>query len=674
MRNLFKFIPALTLFLFCTACSHPLTEVDKAAATLGTLVNDLKLDSCSYLIGSTELNITEQRYAAQTTFDAAILQQFTYPVALKMLQNEGLLKGSFTFKNEGVRCRFDRLLAPDKTTLKRVGVSSALRQLYKNSIDSLLPRADMTRLFVDEFSTSDKSRGFASKALLTKSFQLAKYLQRPDISGFNTDTVVPNRYRGDYLNGIHTYLGWRIFTFNKQLVFWNCSEQNGHTVLIMHLINKGLFAGFTYPTNQLPSPITSHGYDLVQSPLAACFLRSIYAPGLQITSKVLTTKAKANIAREPYHFLISKEAKAVANAYRKSGQLVLADTIAKRHDTLFPNNISATTAPNNLVAAIDYMGDNANERRYFTLPNATTLQLFASGQVMTEIWGSDRVYGRDYINIVLRSIAQNRTLFRSKFYYKYPYINGSKVNKTPFPFAFKDLNDSSYYFEVSLDWNLNAIEQAHGEGIEIYVEAGDSDSKPRETESSLASSSQNTPFTFNKTRRNTSVNLGGAAKTPYADFIGESSASQRLPDSIVVDGTPEALWESTSWQGLPHLNGALEHPNDHSAKYKALWNGDKLYFLFQITDQAKQYAWLQSKDYCRIVDANSGHLMWQITGDRTGHFPFYVAHNRFKLPKGHYYLEYISNDRLSFANWCANTPPADFYGAYLYYVTDTLRH
>jgi len=76
----------------------------------------------------------------------------------------------------------------------------------------------------------------------------------------------------------------------------------------------------------------------------------------------------------------------------------------------------------------------------------------------------------------------------------------------------------------------------------------------------------------------------GDSQLPDADYT-----APRAAEPVVIDGVAdEAVWQEAEWGLMDQLwisfNGQPALPNDFSGRYKIAWDENKLYLLFEITD------------------------------------------------------------------------------------------
>lgn len=77
--------------------------------------------------------------------------------------------------------------------------------------------------------------------------------------------------------------------------------------------------------------------------------------------------------------------------------------------------------------------------------------------------------------------------------------------------------------------------------------------------------------------------------------LGESMTVKK--GVITVDGVIDDVWAQADRQPLTHIKNSVPAPDTSSAYFSALWNGNTLYFLFEVTDDDISFASATAGDW-----------------------------------------------------------------------------
>ncbi|MBN1619077.1 hypothetical protein JW887_07115 [Candidatus Dojkabacteria bacterium] len=484
--------------------------------------------------------------------------------------------------------------------------SQILRLYTKPMLESSSLKNDSAFL---KYTFFDNAQFLSSESFLKQLSGICSFL--PCLCNYVSDSQFTNNYPAASFINKKIVWGWKTFIFDNNCILWSIRDYKDKTILVLNILDKQLFVGVIYSNTK---QLYRENDNLLSNPIATAILKEIYS------------------TEKKYRVLFQSRDQVAFSQYNNTS-----DDSLKHLKTSSCQYAIPMETP---VANIDEIRNNEKRQVYFEITKDTTVNLLSSGQTVNEIWGSNKLWGRDFIEIKLA--IDNRTRFRSKFFYKHPYINAEKTKQTDVAISYYDIDDYTYNLEVAIPWKYIIKENESLMSFTYQLKLNDSDKDPKETESVLSNSETD-------------------------DFYRLSSLNN-IAQPIIIDGKEDIIWKKAASEKFDvPLSGSVDNELDNSGTYKTLWDRENVYFLFTITDQAKHYAWYITKDFCRITSAKTGQLVWQESGCQSNIFPFYYNNSTFRLSKGNYILEYISDSELAFDNWCSLQLPTNFYGAYLFY-------
>jgi hypothetical protein len=638
-------LPLLVCFIACH--QEGIKKVKQVEVATTSFFDDLEIEKYDFIVSSFDDGLVRSKFKLDGTpiFDPAIINHFAYPLLLKKEMNNGSIKpyATFSFKNKIYQVSDLFSLLKSNKELDNISVAQ-LDSIYKlllkkGSGNEVVPGLNKDKL--------------TSKQLLTSLAELSVAFNKPEISGFINDTVFPSPNENYFLNKLDRLGGWRVFIFDGQAVLWNYFEEGDNAVLMLNVMNKGVFAAVSYPKEMLTSPFADGDVDLLQSPLADRILRSLYCLKLETIDIENWLTIKKEVLSSRYHFLLARELRSLLGRERfKQADPLKYSELKGAYGQAFTGDIPFDYFFKKPLVKIDYVGDNVLLKREFELEHDAYVRLFVSGQVFDESGTKERAMVRDNIDIIMVSPDNEKIRFWRRFFYHCLHDNGKIDSPVLFPFAYKDISSNSYQLEIQLPWSvINGLDKKKCP-LQALFTFNDCDKDPLKSEGSLSHAVD-------------LVDLNYVEQSPRSGFKGLYAVkTNSIP---VIDGEEDYMWNDIPHQKMPIVtNGEVESSNDASCSFKAMWDEDNLYLLFAVVDQVKTYPYLLNKDYCRILNQETGELIWQTSGDKSKHFPFFTSDDKFRLNKGKYVLEYISDQYLSFSNWHKYGLPVSFYGAYLY--------
>lgn len=642
----FKLIQLFVIIIVAYACKIGSPEnrgAKQVEVAIDGIFTEFKIDDFNYIISNSEGVVfmkSGEESTAKTQINDSIISYFSNPLALKMLINRGLISPNKPFAVADTFLTSNQIFAPSyslnlRKSLNHKALFSDLWSNFNNN-ESFNLLGENESKFFRKYIFSDSNRSISKEEFLKAMQEVAMLFQQAPYSGFVTDTNIINLNPIGYLENIAKYGGWRLFIIDNIPLFWNYFEVDESAILLLNFMNQHLFTGIVYPKNQLVSPFELNREDVMQSPLAISILQKLVdnenadAPIMSfLESKMVISKAIVYNSLQD-----SSYEKQFSEAYKR-----------QKNNTI-PYNYMLQSS----LASIDYVTDNYCNEKGFEIERDTIVLLFSTGHVIKEIWPSDRVYGRDLISIELSENRAQSPFFRSKFYYKNNHLNGSKFASNAYPVVTKDIDDNHYLMELSV--SLENIKLSNAREMALKIEVSDCDRSERVVESKLCNSVENSTMFLSETANTSLINGVSAIKTS---------------DSIKIDGVMDSCWQTANWYPVDQLiEGNIIDSLDSSVRFKVLWDKGHLYFLFDVYDETKQFAWQITKDFCYIENWTNGERIWQVTGNRSEFFPFFIRDQQFKLKRGKYKLVYQSDENLSFANWHNESLKSIFYGAHLF--------
>lgn len=302
-------------------------------------------------------------------------------------------------------------------------------------------------------------------------------------------------------------------------------------------------------------------------------------------------------------------------------------------------------------ASMPYLADECTMSQKLIVKDTQHVNLEVVGQMVKDNTQSKKIYGRDYLEIVLwDEVAQAR---KKSFRYYYAadeaiqFLDGDIES----PFFFKNNATKGYLFEAKIPWIKFSLtgSTTHDKYFNLIV--ADSDHDPLQIESKLEwlKNDDDVP-NLRLTKEKNSKPFNGIE----ANYIH---------NNIVIDGIEENEWSLCDEKYMENItSGQIESLNDNSASVKLLWDDNYLYVFVKVNDQVKQAPYYITSDYAQVVNEENNELIWQSVGNYTAHFPEYYDSTTLCLHPGIYLLNYISDKQYSMEE---HVPAHTFYGVIL---------
>jgi len=474
-----------------------------------------------------------------------------------------------------------------------------------------------------------------------------------------------NVFPGWYTRGLRVFFGWNILKFQGQTVLWNCFAEGASTILLIKFMEKRVFIALGYATGCLLSPPDLNRNDLLQSPFAVTLLKELYLQNPEIDYTQPGDSLYTELAQKQgssYNFIYLHDLLAHARLYRMTGMEGQANALYKVQGRLMKDSLLVRYENKPVLAEIGYVPDNFNAIVPFTLKTSSAIQIFAGGQVRVPHDYRDNTYIYDNVQLFLNDHAgekANSWLHTHLFQFNY----GSKKLENPEELcAFGDPSDSSYIVEARIAWKtLNSVRHAAGRNLLANVLVSDCDLYENWRESMLSWAVAPGENYADEKKYGTLALAGrpgpASAKKLYAIQTGSPP---------LIDGKTEKEWDRAPWSSIALPYQYTVSTLDNSGRFKALFDNQYLYFLFEITDNCKNRLGIVTTDKCWIEDAGNGLVVWKMNGDTTEYFPSFDDRKRLFLPAGKYFLKYASDKGHSYEHWYGRPPANGIYGASVY--------
>ena len=644
------------------AYSLPVSALENCSKEFG-------IEGLSYLI-SEQGRITTRHFGKDqkgivTGAARGILAHFTAPLLLDRMIRDSFLNGQDSVN--GVLQIKDLISVPaeyydttthqnDLPTNRMLGV---IRQCKRAKADILVPR------FSGELGLQT---GDGTRVLFQNLLHLSDYIDRYYPEYFPPGNSIEDLFPGWYTRGLSVFLGWNILKFQGQTLLWYCCTEGPLTFLMIKFMEKKVFVAASYTGRSILSPLDLNRKDLLQSPLALALVKACCLPdpaGDIDYSKPagLLYKDLEERNRSWANFIYQHELLAYARLYERTGRKTQAAALYTLQERLIKDSLLVKYENTPPLAEINYVSDNLKAVIPFRLKNAAKVRIFSGGQIKEVVTTADNAYQFDNVQLFVNDHAgEKNNSYRNTRLFQFNY-GTTKVLGTDAVCAFGDPTDTSYIIETRLDWKkLSDKKPGAGRVLLANVFLGDCDLDENMRKSILS-------WTVNAGQDFSSVNNYGrivltrrssgaaAAKEMYAHYTEHPPA---------IDGRIDEVWGKAAWSPILLPYQQAVSPTDHAGKFKALYDSQFLYFLFEITDNWKNRIGIVTADKCWIENAASGQLVWKMNGERTESFPSFTAQSSVFLPRGSYLLKYVSDRGNSYDKWYGRPPGNGIYGAAVY--------
>ena len=674
----------LLLFALLASCTN-----DNKKETINIIENAIKKDFMELSITDFSYIITTDSKILKTHFQSlederflnssAIIENFTAPLALKQLIDYSLIdkdtllaKYIPTFKDRSLTVSNLLTIHANQTKfnyLESGYITNHIVKLLKiKHIESSTKYLDIN--IKEEKNLNDKD-------VLTALAKISLYFDSKNITGhLPVDSLIPNLYPNWYTRNIVYFAGWKVLNIDGHIIFWNFFTQGHKSLLLIKAINEGISIAITYPSKNIPSPYDDNKSDLLQSPLATTFLKSLLVSVGAANNEKEIEKQLSCVKSSKLNFLFMHDLIARARANELAGRSAKADSLYHLYEKNFPNAIPVKYLKQPVLVEFDYVSDNFDGKRYFELKEDTKVRLFGSGQFSKDIEFENHLNIKDCIELYLDTynrksqlldISKNEYLYR--FNYGYNKISGNYLSNKNIDFAYGDPNDSVYILEVKMPWQtLSDRKPKIGETLGFNTFVIDNDNNEKWWWKSLLSwSTREWWNASNNPSKWGNLILTGDSKhdKPKIAYCTKTS------HAIKIDGQIDPIWNKTNYVSIDTIGGRISSKRDNSGSFKTMWDNQSIYFLFYIVDNIKNTAGIVKSDKGWIENSTTAEVVYEMTGpSNTTFFPSFSTDKTFTLKAGKYFLRYTSDGGHSVEKWYGKSPQNYMYGAVLYKSID----
>jgi len=641
------------------------------------IIEDLKtlnINSYSYII-TNERKILKQEFQSTETYNFTnseeIIENFRAPLILKQMIDNSLinedtllLKYIPTIKDKSLKVLSLLRVPANQTELDPMRSNEITR--YINSI--LKATHAESSIKVGELDI-DNVKQLNDKDLLKTLAKLSLYFDSKNVTGrMSTDGKIPVLTPNFYARNLLYFAGWNVLKMDGHTIFWNFFTQAHKSILLIKVIDKGLFAAISYPSKGIPSPFDNNKSDVLQSPLATTILKSLLDSTYlkKKTSNIHLEKQLQQVKSSKLNFLYMHDLTARAKAFEGMGEIQKADSLYRLYEKYFPEAIPLKYLKQDVLAEFQYVPDNFDGKKYFELKKDTRVRLFGSGQIVYDSYIQYDLNTNDGVEIYLDmfnkksktlNIRDNQYFYR--FNYGYTTLSGNFFSKNDIEFAIVDPNDSVYMLEVKMPWKtLGDIKPRIGEAIGLNMLILDKDLNEPWRKSTITWST--TKWWDNNPSLWGTLILSGKP-VHNRQKIAYCSKTR---NEIKIDGDIDNVWNKINYTPI---DSCVASKFDISGGFKTLWDEQAIYFLFRVVDNVKNQAGVITIDKGWIENAATGEVTYKMTGaTNTPYLPSFSTDKTFTLKAGKYFLKYSSDDGHSTEKWYGKSPQNGIYGAVLY--------
>lgn len=345
-------------------------------------------------------------------------------------------------------------------------------------------------------------------------------------------------------------------------------------------------------------------------------------------------------------------------------------TILKSVRQEFVDEKYATKAP--LVKLVN-MSNYTNQSETFTMEKDGEVRIYAVGEILYNLSEENKRYylKSDDIDLFFRNPETSTTKSGHKFQF-----NISKANEKEYlenlNIDFKwSLKDPEFIAEIKIPWKtINIIGPEFIKKLDFNITIGDND------DGYLQKAKIAWVGAFDPLKK-TDKDFGQLTLLRQNQTSIHDSSILALKGSPVIDGQVDRIWKEQPSTDLKEVTyGFVKDSLDLSASVKSAWDNNNIYFLVRVTDL--NFKWINPKDRDsrRIfvdegwIENAKGERIWQmnplLTTHAGGAYKNQKVDTLLKLPKGKYFVKYVSDESHSFGSWDADAPKTPFYGIVLY--------
>jgi hypothetical protein len=674
-RMIKKILNVLILFaLILSSCTK-----DKNTQIVANLENNIKEDLKDLNINSYSYIITNEKQILKKEFQSSendhfanseeIIENFRAPLILKQMIDNSLinedtllLKYIPTIKDKSLKV-LSLLKVPANQTELNPMRSNEITRYIKNTLKATHAESSLKIPELD----IDNVKQLNDKDLLKTLAKLSLYFDSKNVTGrMSTDGKIPVLTPNFYARNLLYFAGWNVLKMDGHTIFWNFFTQAHKSLLLIKMIDTGVFAAISYQSKNIPSPFDNNKSDLLQSPLATTILKSLLDStySKKKLSNIHIKKQLQQVKSSKLNFLYMHDLTAHAKAYEYMGKIQEAASLYRLYEKYFPAAIPLRYLKQEVLAEFQNVPDNFDGKKYFELKKDTKVRLFGSGQILNDTYIQYHLNTNDGVEIYLDmfnkksktlNIRDNQYFYR--FNYGYTSLSGNFLSKNDMEFAIADPNDSVYMLEVKMPWKtLGDKKPKIGEviGLNMLILDKDLNESWRKITWSTTKWWDNNPSLWG------TLILSGK---PVHDRPKIAYCSKTRSE-IKIDGDIDNVWNKLNYTPI---DSCVASKFNISGGFKTLWDEQAIYFLFRVVDNVKNQAGVITIDKGWIENATTGEVLYQMTGaTNTPYFPTFSTDKTFTLKAGKYFLKYSSDDGHSSEKWYGKSPQNGIYGAVLY--------
>jgi len=662
---------------------------DKNTQLVANLENNIKEDIKTLNINSYSYIITNEKQILKTEFQSSetdyfanseeIIENFRTPLVLKQMIDNSLisedtllLKYIPTIKNKSLKV-LSLLKVPANQTELDPMRSNEITRYINNLLKATHAESSLKLGELD----IDNVKQLNDKDLLKTLAKISLYFDSKNVTNrMSTDSKIPVLTPTFYARNLLYFAGWNVLKMDGHAIFWNYFTHANKSLLLIKVIDKGIFAAISYPSKGIPSPFENNKSDLLQSPLATTILKSLLDSTYtkEKLSAIHLEKQLSQVSSSSMNFLYMHDLTAHAKAYERMGKIQKADSLDCLYKKYFPEAIPLGYLKQNVLAEFQYVPDNFDGKKYFELKKDTKVRLFGSGQIVSDSYTESHLSINDCIEIYLDmlnkksnklNIRDNQYLYR--FNYGYANISGNFRSKNNIEFAITDSNDSTYAVEVKIPWlTLGVGKPSIGQKIGLNMLIIDRDMNEAWKKSTLSWSTIKWWEAYNNPSLWGTLILSGKT-VPNSP---KKAYCSKLQHAIKINGRMDDEWNKMNFISIDSCTSVLSKL-DNSGRFKTCWDDNAVYFLFNVMDNVKNPADIINVDKGWIENATTGEVVYKMTGPaNTPYFPTFSTDKTLILKAGKYFLKYSSDEGHSTEKWYGKSPRNGIYGVSLYKSID----
>lgn len=676
-----QLIICLLFFLIVLSCTNDKNE--QIATNLENNINEdlkaLNINSYSYVIANEKKILRKEFHSSESdcfTNSEEIIENFRAPLVLKqMIDNE--LINEDTLLHKYIPAINDKSLKV-LSLLKVSANQTELNPMRSNEITSYINKV-IKSVRAESSQTHeldiDNIKQLNEKDLLKTLAKISFYFDSKNLTGhMSTDSKIPVLSPNFYTRNLLYFAGWNVLKMDGHTIFWNFFTQAHKSLLLIKVIDTGIFAAISYQSKNTPSPFDNNKSDLLQSPLATTILKSLLDTtcSKKKLSNINLEKQLSLAKSSKLNFLYMHDLIAHAKAYENMGEIQKAYALYRLYEKSFPKAIPLKFLKQPVLAEFQYVPDNFDGKKFFELKKDTKVRLFGSGQILHDTNFEYNLTTYDGIELYLDmfnkrskslNVSDNQYLYR--FNYGYSKVSGNFRSNNNIEFAIADPNDSVYLIEVKIPWKtLGYSKPRIGETIGLNMFILDKDLNEPWRKSTISWS------TMKWWEANNNPSLWGNL------ILTGKPTNERQKDAyclksqhaIKIDGHIDNEWNKIRYIQIDSCtSGSITSRFDNSGSFKTLWDNQAIYFLFYVVDNVKNPAGIVTIDKGWIENAMTHEVAYKMTGStNTSYFPTFSTNNTFTLKAGKYFLKYSSDDGHSTEKWYGKSPQNGIYGVALY--------